>query len=62
MAATEKIILHRDSDYHARIYPIKNTITVGPMSNHIHCETTEKIGIQRPIKMDKPVCPKSMCI
>ena len=39
MGPTEKLKLHRGSDYHTRIEPKKDTIILVPMANYIHCET-----------------------
>ena len=40
--ATETIKEHIIKDYFARIETQKETITVKPMLNHIHCKTTGK--------------------
>ena len=62
MEPTEKIKHHRGSEYHSHIEPQKDTITVEPTENHIHCETTRNIwGYKGPVKMDEPVWKNSMC-
>ena len=62
MEPTEKIKLHRGSDYHDRIDTKKGTITVKPMENQIHYETTGIFwGYRDLLKMDEQVWTKSMC-
>ena len=43
MDAAEKVTTHIGIDYLDHIDPIKDTITVETLANHINCKTTEKI-------------------
>ena len=56
---TEKA--HIGSYYISYTDPKEDTITVEPLSHHIHFETTRKIqGYRDLVKMDAPVCKFSI--
>ena len=56
MEPTEKIKLHRGSDYHACTGPIKYAIIVEPTGNHIQCEAKGMFwGYSDLVKLDEIV-------
>ena len=62
MDTTDKLKTRIGSDYIARIYSKKDTITVEPLANHINCETTgEILGYRDLVNMDAPVWTNAMC-
>ena len=62
MDVEEKRKTHIATDYFARIYPKKETITVEPMENHINCKTIGTIlGYRDVVNMDTLVRTTPMC-
>ena len=59
---TDTSTIHIGSNYIAKTYPQRYTITVEPVAHNITCETTGKIlGYRDLVKMDPPVWTNSMC-
>ena len=59
---TDTSTTHICSDYIAKAYPKKYTITVEPVAHHITCETTGKIlGYRDLVKSDPLVWTNSIC-
>ena len=58
---TDTSTTHIGSDYIAKTYPKKDTITVKPVAHHITCEITGKIlGYRDLVKIDPLVWTNSM--